>query len=152
MLPRLVTVLVLCCSPAIAAAGDSTWLWCKGTAERGAKPSATRTMFAASLHEHRGAGGDTRELAVTLVYGDHVSRGTIANAEVDKAGTLTTTSVLGKRAAVFAGKAKLDQAMTTFTLTGTIDASYGDGGGKSATVPFTAKLTCATLDDQTLAP
>jgi hypothetical protein len=142
MLRNLVFVSILF-APTLVHAGDSSWLWCHGIAERG-KPAA-KTHFAASVVEHRNAKGDGRELDVTLVKGGHVSRGVVANADVDRAGALTTKNVAPPANVVFTGTAKLDQSMTTFTLAGKIDENFGDP--KGAQVVFNVKLTCETFDD-----
>jgi hypothetical protein len=148
---RMRTLLALALVAALAApalAKDSTWIVCKGVAAHGAKPDVTRTYLVASALEHRAPRGDGRELAVTLIYGDRVSRGTVADSEPGKAGKLETRSVTGKRAVIFTGTAQLDDAMTSLVLAGTLDAMYGDA--KPMREPVTATLACETLDDQAI--
>src|SRR5450432_3028492 len=84
-----------------ALAKDSTWLVCKGVAEHGAASNTSKTYFIANVLEHRAANGSDRELRVTLIYGDRVSRGTVANAEPNKAGKLETRAVDGTRGVIF---------------------------------------------------
>lgn len=130
-------VVALClCAPAVAHAGDSTWLWCKGIATRG----ATKTYFAASLLEHRANDGATRDLEVMLVYGANTASTTVAKYDIDKVSKLSTAAPVK-----FTGTLKLDPKMQTLTLTGKIDESFG--GPKPNLVAFSAKLTCDTLDD-----
>lgn len=130
----------------LAVAGDSSWLWCKGFGDQGAKAPLTRTFFAASILEHRSAKGDTRDIGVTLVYGDHVSRGVISDADSDRPGKLTAKSVTGKQAVTFTGTGTLAMDLRTFTVTGKIDFDFGDVA-KPTFVPFVAKLECEKLDD-----
>lgn len=132
-----------------AYAGDSSWLLCKGTAEIGAKDK-TKTHLVASLHEHRGAGG--RDLSVTVIYGVHVSRGEILGKSIGKdEDVLGKTAplklvVVGKNKQTFKGTATLAQDMTSFTLDGSIDPTYGQAP-KTAMEPVKAKLSCELLDD-----
>ena len=134
---RLLLVLGWLCAPAVAYAGDSTWLWCKGTATRG----GTKMFFAASLLEHRAADGENRDLDVMLVYGANSASATIARFDVDKPAKLATPGKVN-----FSGTAKLDGKMKTFTLDGKLDESFG-AAAKPNMVAFSAKLTCETLDD-----
>lgn len=133
----------------VARAGDSSWLLCKGVAEIGAKEK-TKTHLVASLHEHRGTGG--RDLSVTVIYGVHVNRGDILGKSIGKdEDVLGKTAplklvVVGKNVQTFKGTATLAQDLTTFTLAGSIDPTYGQAG-KRAMEPVTAKLSCELLDD-----
>ncbi len=130
-------VLVLClCVPAVANAGDSSWLWCKGIATRG----ATKTFFAASLLEHRASDGASRDLEVMLVYGAKAATTTLSKYDAGKPAKLAT-----KGPVQFTGTAKLDEKMQTFTLDGKLDDTFGTA--KPNMVAFSAKLTCETLDD-----
>lgn len=153
MKPSLAAVIALCTAaavPSIAHAGDSTWLLCKGIGMQGAKPHVTKTYFAASLLEHRGSDGSSRDLGVTLMYGDHVNRGVIQGKTSGdfqaKAVPFKAASTAGKSPTTFTGTAQLGKDMKSFTLTGNIDWTFGDDP-KAERIPFTAKLTCETLDD-----
>lgn len=135
----------------VSYAGDAAWLWCKGTADRGIKPNVVTTYFAASLLEHRAGRSDgglsTRELSVTLVYGDHVGRGVIREADVDHvAGPLEVRNIEGKHAITFTGTGDLAFDLTTFTLKGKIDFSFGFDA-KPTREPFVATMSCQQLDD-----
>lgn len=55
-------------------------------------------------------------------------------------------SVAGRHAVTFSGTAELATDLATFALNGTIDFTFGRDA-RAARVPFTAKLTCETLDD-----
>lgn len=144
---RTLLVITLLLAPTPAFAKDSTWLLCKGTADHATKP-ASKTFLAASVLEHRAPNGSDRALAVTLIYGDRVSRGTVARAEPGKPGKLATKNVDGKHTVIFTGTAQLDDAMTTLALTGTLDEMFGDA--KPDRAPLTATLACETLDDQAI--
>ena len=133
----------LVASTRVASARDSTWLLCKGIADT----SDGKKAFAASLHEHRGTGGDKRDLSVTLLYGGQVSLGGIADITLDKAGALTTKSaVLPLQPVIFTGTGTLDAKMTTFTMKGKLDYDFGMTP-KPSLVTFSAKLTCVELAD-----
>jgi hypothetical protein len=140
------TAIAAAASPALAK--DSTWLVCKGVAEHGAAPDADKTFFVANVLEHRAPSGSDRELRVTLIYGDRASRGVIAKAEPNKAGKLETRDVDGKRGVIFSGTGQLDEAMTSFAITGKLDETYGDA--KPDRRPLRATLTCEALDDQAI--
>src|SRR5438067_728996 len=61
----------------LAEARDSTWLLCKGTAEHGTGKDADKSTVVASLLEHRASDGTSRDLGVTLLFGDRVSHGAV---------------------------------------------------------------------------
>jgi hypothetical protein len=147
--PCAVALTLATAAPAFAR--DSTWLLCKGIGTHGAGADAEKTYIVASLLEHRGA--VDRDLGVTLIYGDHVTRGAIvgkANATfMDKAAALKLANVDGKRANAFTGTGMLAGDLTAFTLDGTLDFTFGDDA-KAKPAPFKAKLTCEPLDDQAI--
>lgn len=135
-----------------ALASDSTWLLCKGTGVHGVKGDETKTNIVASLHEHRAAGG--RDLAVTLIYGVHVStgdeQGKTLGKDEDVVGKVAALKLAtAKKRTVFTGTGELATDMKTYTLKGKIDFTFGDDP-KEPQVPFTAKLTCEQLDDASL--
>ncbi|MBX3162825.1 MAG: hypothetical protein KF773_43085 [Deltaproteobacteria bacterium] len=152
----LLVVIALAGTVGSAHAGDSTWLVCKGIAERGKKGDVTKSHIVASLHEHRGADRSSRDLNVTLIYGVHVSRGDILGSTVDKKTgdvlgkavpvKLSATPAGGKPVEVFAGTADVAKDLKTFTLKGDIDFAFGLDP-KPVRVPFAAKMTCELLDD-----
>jgi hypothetical protein len=144
--PLAVLILAATASPALAK--DSTWLVCKGIATHGTGADADKTFFVANVLEHRAPSGSDRELRVSLIYGDRVSRGVIAKAESGKAGKLETRNVDGKHGVIFTGTAQLDDAMSSFAITGTLDDTYGDA--KPDRHPLTATLSCEALDDQAI--
>ncbi len=131
---RLALVLVVATS-GLAEARDSTWLLCQGIGDQGGK----KVHVVASLLEHRAPDGQSREVAVTLVRGDRVGRGTIA-------GERLALKEIGSHREVWTGKANLSADMRAFALDGTIDAFWGDAA-KPLHQPFTAKLACQELDD-----
>ena len=139
-------LIVLAATATPALARDSTWLLCKGIATHGAGADRETTYIAASLLEHRGAAD--RDLGVTVIYGDHVTRGAIVGTEkaqfLGKATALKLVSV-DKNTNVFTGTALLASDMRWFTLKGTIDFTFGDDP-KEKQVPFEAKLQCEKLD------
>jgi hypothetical protein len=139
--------------PVTSYAGDSTWLLCRGIAEHGAGADRQKTHMVASLHEHRGAKGDGRDLSVTLIYGDHVGRGEVIGKdggdEVGKQVPVKLSSIDGKKRPVFTGTSELAQDMNTVTLTGSIDWTFGQDA-KAKMVPFSGKLNCKQLDDQAI--
>ena len=137
-----IVIIALLASPALAK--DSTWLVCKGTADHG----GAKTFFVANVLEHRGSHGDDRELRVTLIYGDRVSRGVIAKTEGGKPGKLETRAIDGKHVVIFSGTATLDDAMSSLVLAGTLDEMYGDA--KPDRQKLAATLACEALDDQAI--
>jgi hypothetical protein len=155
MLNKVAAILVLTLMSPAAYAGDSVWLWCKGTGDQGTATPPKRTYLGASLLEHRGATGDHRDLAVTLVYGDHVSRGAIigqhAGEWLGKPTALVASNLSGKPSVTFTGTAELAKDMRSFTLKGSIDTSFGSDP-KSKPIAYVAKLTCETLDDLAIGP
>ncbi len=138
-LSLLVIVVTAASQPAFA--GDSTWLVCRGAAAHGANET---TPILVSALEHRGASGDTRDLAITLVHGDHVGRGAIKNVVTDKASPLTVRAIDGKHAITFTGTATLASDLHALVLDGSLDPAFGVTA-KAARVPATAKLTCEEL-------
>lgn len=129
--------------PTIAYAGDATWLSCKGIATYGDKAPRSRMYLVASLLEHRGADGASRDLDVTLLKGSNVSLGTIHG---DQSGALEVRNVIDKHPVSFTGTARLTEDMKTFTLTGKLDITFGSDP-KAKPARLDAKLTCETLDD-----
>jgi hypothetical protein len=136
--------------PAIADAKDSTWLVCKGVGSQGAKAD-TKTYVVASLLEHRGADG--RNLAVTLIYGDNVSRaeaiGKKGDDFVGKPAKLKLLSIGSGHRTTLDGTITLAADMASVAIDGALDPTFGSDA-KSKPVPFTAKLSCETLDDQSI--
>jgi hypothetical protein len=130
-------------APRIVLAGDSSWLVCKGIGERGAKADRHKRHVLVSAFEHRGS-ADTRDLSVTLVWADHVSRGTAKNVTT-KPLALTTRTVEGKRSVMFAGKVTVAKDLSAITLNGVLD---GVGDGKR--LAFDAQLSCEILDDASI--
>jgi hypothetical protein len=120
-----------------AFAGDSTWLICKGKADR----AGTAFPLVASLHEHRSPKGDGRYISVTLIYGEHVARGLIAGWSAQKPGALTATLVDGRKSKLFTGTAGVDDQLSEIELAGTIDENFGDDA-KVSMVKLKAKLIC----------
>jgi hypothetical protein len=152
-MPRLVSLCIassIVTAAGVSHAADSSWLVCKGVADRGTKSSLEHVYLAANLFEHRGAGGDTRDLGVTLLKGDHVGRGDIigkrAGDFTQKAVALTVKSVIGKHEIAFTGTAQVAEDLSTITLVGKADVWMGDNG-KPKLIPIVATLTCETLDD-----
>ena len=152
MLSRLTVVLVatITATATPALARDSTWLLCKGIGTHGAGNDQEKTYIAASLLEHRGAAD--RDLGVTLIYGDHVARGAIVGTQkvqfIGKATALKLANI-GKKTTAFTGTALLANDMTSFTLKGTIDFTFGDDP-KAKPLPFEAKLACDELDSMAI--
>ena len=128
-----------------AHAGDSLWLRCKGAAdvEGGAK-----LYLLANLLEHRSPRGDARDVSVTLIYGDHLARGTIRSEEADRRGALEARFIDAPRRALFTGDAVLDMQLTTLRLAGKLDRNFG--AGKPDPGKATATLACEPLDDHDL--
>ena len=146
---RTALALALVAAAATPALGkDSTWLLCKGTAVHGSTTDTAQTYFVANVLEHRAPNGRDRELRVTLIYGDRVSRGVVANAEPGKAGKLETRAVDGKRGVIFSGTAQLDDSMSSFSISGKLDETYGDAAPDRK--PLSAQLSCEALDDQAI--
>jgi hypothetical protein len=85
-------------------AGDATWLSCKGIATYGDKAPRSRMYLVASLVEHRGADGASRDLDVTLIKGGNVSLGAIHG---DQTGPLEVRNVTDKHPVTFTGTAQL---------------------------------------------
>jgi hypothetical protein len=142
------SILIVLASSGIAFARDSTWLLCRGTGEHGTGADKQRTHVVASLHEHRAANGTDRDVAITLIYGDHVIKGTVASsAGTGKAEAVKLSTLEGKRAVVFTGTSALAQDMHAITFAGSIDWTFG---AANKLVPFSAKLTCDELDDQAI--
>ena len=143
-------LLVLAATATPALARDSTWLLCKGVGTHGAANDKEKIYIAASLLEHRGAAD--RDLGVTMIYGDHVTRGAIVGTEkaqfIGKATTLNLSNV-DKKGTAFTGTALLGNDMKSFALKGTIDFTFGDDP-KAKQEPFEAKLACEELDNQKL--
>jgi hypothetical protein len=129
--------------PTVAYAGDSTWLSCKGIATYGDKAPRSKMYLVASLLEHRGADGASRDLDVTLLKGSNVSVGTIRG---DQSGALEVRNVVDKHPVTFTGTARLAEDMKTFTLAGKLDITFGSDP-KAKPARLDAKLTCETLDD-----
>src|SRR5260221_5062984 len=73
------SIVILLATTSIASARDSTWLLCRGTGEHGAGADKARTHVVVSVLEHRAPNGSDRDVAITLIYGDHVVRGAVAN-------------------------------------------------------------------------
>lgn len=141
---KLTIALVLTATAATSYAKDSTWLLCKGV---GVQADKTKTYIVASLLEHRGVAD--RDLGVTVIYGDHVTRGAIvgkAAAPFSGKPTALKLANVGKAGTAFTGTATLADDMTTFSLKGSIDFTFGDDP-KAKPQGFEAKLTCEALDD-----
>ena len=141
-LVALATTIAITTLSTVSYAGDATWLSCKGIATYGDKPRS-RMYLVASLVEHRGADGASRDLDVTLIKGGHVSLGTIHG---DQRGPLEVRNVTDKHPVTFTGTAQLTEDMKTFTLTGKLDITFGNDP-KEKPARLDAKLTCETLDD-----
>lgn len=146
---RLLLVAALTLSSGIAAARDSTWLVCKGTATHGAGKDAEKATVVTSLLEHRAADGASRDLEVTFLWGDRASHGTIAGKNggdaAPKGSALRLTSLTGKPGApVLSGTAELGRDFKTFAFSGTADWAFGDDP-KPTMVPVSAKLACEEL-------
>ena len=120
-------------------ANDSTWLVCKGIAS----PGATKMHLVVSAIEQRAANGSDRDLSLTIMRGDHVSRAVATKIETGKPRAFTARR--GKHVTID-GRVTLASDMSTLALDGTIDPSFGIDA-KQARASFTAKLACETLDD-----
>jgi hypothetical protein len=136
---------VLLASPTAAHAADSTWLLCKGIADKG---GGAKSYLAANLLEHRNATGDGRDLDVTLLYGAHVMTGEILGKTGDfmvkPVALQVTEEVDGKRVVIFTGTGRLSSDMKTFTVAGKFDFTFGR---EPAPQPIMAKLRCEELND-----
>lgn len=148
-LARLAVIAALTASSGVAAARDSTWLLCKGTATHGAGKNAEKATVVTSLLEHRAADGESRDLEVTFVWGGRASHGTIAGKNGSdaavKGSTLKLTSVTGTAGAVvLTGTAELATDFKRFSFSGTADWAFGDDP-KPTMVPVSAKLVCEEL-------
>lgn len=136
---KLTIALVLAATTATSYAKDSTWLLCKGVGEQADK---TKTYIVASLLEHRSP--TDRDLGVTVIYGDHVTRGVLHGTPFT--GKELNLANVGKPGTAFTGTATLSDDMKTFALKGSIDFAFGDDP-KGKPQAFTAKLACEALDD-----
>lgn len=132
-------------SPAIAQAGDASWLVCKGKAEHGA--TKQREWILVNALEHRGTDGGSRNLTLTLLKGGVVATGDINDKKhefVDKAAPLNMKSAKGR--VVMSGTVTLSNDFKTLSLTGKLDPAYGSAA-KTTLEAFDAKLSCEQLDD-----
>jgi hypothetical protein len=132
----LVAVIAL---PRASYAGDAAWVVCKGVAEQG--KSAARLYIVVSVLDRRTGKGDGREQAITLIKGDHVSRGIVG-----AKGVLATRDIAGRKSIVFDGTATLPDDLSSLSLRGTIDPTFGVDR-KATREPATATLACEQLDD-----
>jgi hypothetical protein len=138
-----ITVTAPLLAGSLAHAGDASWLLCKGVAEH----DGAKMYVAASLVEHRAADGENRDLAVTLLKGANSASGNLLGKKVgDFAGKSTPLALTGHGKTVWKGKVVLANDFTTFAMDGSFDISFGTDR-KAKLAPFTAKLTCETLDD-----
>jgi hypothetical protein len=133
---RLLIVVGALCLARPSFAADSTWLLCKGKTDGG-------IPLVVSAFEQRAASGDQRDLSLTVVRGDHVSRGVARNVDEGKAAAFTARTV--DKWVTIEGKVTLVSGMTALTLSGTIDPSFGHDTSPKR-VAFKAKLTCETVD------
>ena len=131
---RIVLALAILTASTASYAGDSNWLLCKSTGKE---------ALVASLFEHRNDAGDGRALSVTLIRGDHVTRGDIANLE-DKPAALEVVEI-GAKLPMFKGTGQLPNDMKTFTIKGKLDKSFGTDP-KAKLEAFTAKLSCSSMN------
>jgi len=145
----IVIVLGGLCLASPSFAGDSTWLVCKGVAGYGPDTQRDKMHLVVSALEHRAASGDKRDLSITVLRGDHQSRGVVRNVEEGKPGKLGAKALGGNQRVTIDGRLTLASGMASIDLDGTIDPSFG-ADAKAKRVPFAAKLTCETLDDQAI--
>lgn len=133
-------------APAIAHAGDSTWLLCTGVAT----VDSHRMYVAASVVEGRKT-ADTRAVWITLIKGGHEMRGELPDdADGGASGSVALAIVPNdpsiKPSVTFKGTAKLPSDFGALTLTGQLDTNFGEAARPSF-VAFSGKLACKTLDD-----
>jgi hypothetical protein len=142
---KVIIIAAVLASSAIAQAGDSSWLVCKGRAEHGA--TKQRDWILISAVEHRGTDGDSRNLTLTLLKGVNAATGDLNDKKhpfVDKAASLTMKTAKGR--VVMTGTVTLSNDFKTLSLGGKLDTAYG-AGAKATLEAFDAKLACEQLDD-----
>jgi hypothetical protein len=147
---RIVTSLALlgalsCGLAGVAFARDSTWMLCKGKASMG----DDKVPVLVNLLEHRAEDGSSRDLEVTLIYGDRVSRGTVKGKDgsdaTAKGNTVKLVDTSSKATVIYDGGAVLSEDFKALTLKGKADQFWGDD--KPTPVPFSAKLKCEEIDN-----
>jgi hypothetical protein len=150
-LPIAIAAAVLATSN-IASARDSMWLVCKGIVDPGA--GHDKSYLVASLYEHRSESGASRDLAVTVIYGDHVAKGAIldsADGFTDGKARPVKLATVGVKTShpIFTGTLALTSDVKSVSLVGSLDAYYGDAA-KPSLEQVTAKLVCQQLDDMAI--
>ena len=136
----------------LADARDSAWVLCKGIVDPGA--GHAKSYLVASLLEHRSDNGASRDLAVTVLYGDHVARGAILNSDdgfTDGRARPVKLTTVGTKTShpIFTGTVALTSDMKSVAMVGSLDEDYGDAA-KPSLVQVTAKLACEQLDDMAI--
>ncbi|HEY4240660.1 MAG TPA: hypothetical protein VGM88_12650 [Kofleriaceae bacterium] len=130
---RWLAVIGLLLLPRIASAADSSWLVCKGVAVVG----GDKEYVVASILEHRGDDGASRDLDVVLLKGANVAKGDVLGKRVgDVTGRSVPLELFTEKKSVWKGTIAVPDAFNEATLDGRY---HGE--------KFHAKLSCEVLDD-----